>query len=99
MNHWDLSDHSEINPGSDILCNGFSHVSTGQMCCSVSSTSKEERAEAKLQSFNARDSSVMAARKARNDAEAKVDELSLVVQDLQERLRKAEKRLLIFVFV
>ena len=28
MNHWDLSDHSEINPGSDILSNGFSHVST-----------------------------------------------------------------------
>ena len=52
-----------------------------------------------MQSFNARDSSVMAARKARNDAEAKVDELSLVVQDLQERLTKAEKRLLIFVFV
>ena len=48
----------------------------------------KERAEAKLQSFNARNASVMAARKARNDAEAKVDELSLVVQDLQERPRK-----------
>ena len=35
MNHWDLSDHSEINPGSDILCNGFSHVSTGQMSSSL----------------------------------------------------------------
>ena len=54
----------------------------------------KERAEAKLQSFNARDSSVMAARKARNDAEAKVDELSLVVQDLRKQVAKAQKRLL-----
>ena len=55
---------------------------------------RKKRVEAKLQSVNAHNASVMTARRARNEAEARVDELSLVVQDLRKQVAKAQKRLL-----